>query len=81
MLVSFIKGFKDIEVALQLANGKELLGALPHCPKPDMMLLDLDMTLMGGKETLEHLCKAYPSLKVIMLTMHNDDELFNYLID
>ena len=81
VLLAHIDMFKDIEVVLQAANGKELLDALPHSPKPDMILLDLEMPVMGGKETLEHLCKAYPTIKALMLTMHSDDELFNYLIE
>ncbi len=81
VLIAHINMFKDMEVVLQVANGKELMDALPHSPKPDMILLDLEMPVMGGKETLELLCKAYPTIKVLMLTMHNDDELFNYLIE
>jgi DNA-binding NarL/FixJ family response regulator len=39
------------------------------------------MPVMDGRKTLEYLCATYPDIKVLILTMYNNDELFNYLIE
>lgn len=77
---SYIKAHKDIELIIEVANGKEMLDALQQSQKPDIILLDVEMPLMDGRETLDYLCEKHPDIKVLMLTVHNDDELFNYLM-
>ena len=80
ILIAHIKAFKNIEVILEVGNGSELIDMLQQNQKPDIVLLDLVMPVMDGKETLEYLCREYPDIKVLILTAYNDDELFNYLI-
>jgi PAS domain S-box-containing protein len=41
----------------------------------DLVLLDLDMPLMGGKETFEHLRSINPGLRIIILTGYGEDVL------
>ncbi len=81
ILIAHTKAFKDIEVILEVSNGQELIDYLQQNREPDIVLLDLMMPIMDGRETLDYLYKEYPSLKVLMLTMYNDDELFSYLIE
>jgi len=50
------------------ASGAEALQELRRRPLPDLVLLDLLMPGMDGLETLEHLRKVAPLLKVIMLS-------------
>ena len=81
ILLAYIKPFKDIEVILQAGNGRELIDLLQQNQEPDIVLLDLEMPIMDGRETLDYLSKEYPNLKVLILTVHNDDEMFCYLIE
>jgi DNA-binding response OmpR family regulator len=39
----------------------------------DLVLLDLDMPLMGGKETFEHLRGIKPKLRIIILTGYGEN--------
>jgi len=64
---------QDIEVAVEAANGRELIDALKDKPV-DVVLLDLEMPEMNGKETLEALRLDFPEVKVLMLTMFNNEE-------
>jgi DNA-binding NarL/FixJ family response regulator len=76
------KRIENIEVVLALSNGKELADALAsEKQKPDVVLLDLEMPVMDGIETTEYLAVHYPDIKILILTVHNNDKkISNYLI-
>jgi DNA-binding NarL/FixJ family response regulator len=61
----------DFQVVVQAANGKELLDSLDEA-KPHVVLLDLEMPVMDGRETLIQLRKTHADIRVLMLTMHNN---------
>lgn len=72
-IISLLKDYENIEVVLEASNGKELLRNIKR-PKPDVVLLDVEMPEMNGIETTLELKKKYPEIKVIILTMHNEEE-------
>jgi DNA-binding NarL/FixJ family response regulator len=53
----------------ECGNGKELLEQLTH-KKPDVVLLDLEMPVMDGNETMKCISEKYPGVRVIILSMH-----------
>lgn len=55
-------------------NGKELLALLRH-KHPDVILLDLHMPVMDGNMAMESIRSDHPAAKVIILSMHNEEEL------
>jgi DNA-binding NarL/FixJ family response regulator len=72
-VVSLLKDQDHINVTIQAANGKELLNALKH-QQPDIVLLDIQMPEMNGIQTTQALKELYPEIKIIILTMHHEDE-------
>lgn len=80
VLIAYLKTFKDIEIIIEASNGQELIDAMQKNKEPDIILLDLEMPIMCGIKTTEYLFKEYPNAKILILSMHNNDELFNYLI-
>ena len=71
---SFISMFKydpEFEVIADAPNGHKAIMMLYRI-QPDIVLLDIDMPLMNGKETLEFITKYHPKIKVVMLTMYAD---------
>jgi DNA-binding NarL/FixJ family response regulator len=79
-LVSLIKEFEEIDVIIEAENGKELITALKK-RKPHIVLLDLQMPVMDGIETTIYLHEKYPDVKILILTMHDDDEFILHLIE
>jgi two-component system response regulator DegU len=61
----------EIQVIAEASNGKELLDILKNV-KPDVVLLDIEMPVLGGRETLNILSKRFPELKVLMVSAHNE---------
>lgn len=58
------------------ANGRELL-ELIKAGQPDLVLLDVDMPIMNGRQSLGIIKLRFPDVKVIMLSLHKDAALMN----
>jgi DNA-binding NarL/FixJ family response regulator len=71
---------KDIRMIAEADNGMQLLNLLKHMT-PDVILLDIQMPIMDGINTLPEIKKLYPEVKVIMLTMHNDHSMISKLME
>ncbi len=62
-------------------NGEELLQQLQKDARIDLVLMDLQMPVMNGIEATSQVKKLYPQIKVLVLTMFDDDEnLFNAIM-
>ena len=55
---------------LQAANGQELLCKLNQGVLPDLCILDLNMPVMNGYETMRHLKASWPGIKIIVFSMN-----------
>ncbi len=65
---------EDIECKYIAKNGKELLALLQKDSAIDVILMDIEMPVMDGILTTEQLSSLYPEIKIIMLTVFDDDE-------
>ena len=64
---------EGFEVAGEAANGQEAIRlARESCP--DIALLDYGMPLLNGIAAAREITQACPKTKVILLTMHTDDQ-------
>lgn len=67
--------YQDIEIVLTAFNGRHFFDKLGACnPRPQLVLMDIDMPEMNGVEAVELLRDTYPEIKVIMLTVFDDEE-------
>lgn len=80
---SALAAYDDIDVVVDLATGEEALQWLTIAPpnrEPNVALLDLNLPGMSGLELTRQLRHQYPSLGVVMLSIHEGDEhAFNAL--
>ncbi|GAB5425502.1 MAG: response regulator transcription factor [Crocinitomicaceae bacterium] len=76
-LASLLKEEDELLLVFEASNGEELLeGLRKH--KVDVVLLDLNMPVLDGKQTLNLMQAKYPQVRPIVLTMFNTE---NYIID
>jgi DNA-binding NarL/FixJ family response regulator len=79
-LKSILEQEKDIEVVAEARNGVEALALLDRT-EADMLVTDLKMPDMSGIELTRHVKQHYPQLKVLVLTLFNDREYVNAILE
>ena len=70
----------EISVVDEADNGQECLKKIRSC-KPDIVLLDINMPVMNGIEVLQEIKKKNISVKVLVLTVHNEVEYLLKAVD
>jgi DNA-binding NarL/FixJ family response regulator len=76
--VLFLEGLRNLllangfEVVGIAAGGREALAQIESC-RPDAVLLDVQMPVIDGVETTRLIKAKYPDLKIVMLTIAQDD--------
>ena len=71
---------KDIKVIAEADNGVHMLNFLKGI-QPDVILLDIQMPIMDGITALPEVKKLYPHIKVIMLTLLDDQSVITKLME
>src|SRR3954454_8682339 len=79
-LKALLGATKDIQVVGEAANGKDAL-ALVERLKPDVAVLDLDMPQLDGAGATKELVASNSSTRVLILTMHDEDEYLVSLLE
>ena len=71
-LASLIKNFGH-EVLFEANNGEDLIRLIKEGKKPDLVLMDINMPVKDGYETSSWLKENYPEIKVLALSMLDDE--------
>jgi len=72
--IGFINSYPDFEVIIEADNGKELLEAIEKSVSiPDIAIVDINMPVMNGYDTVIELNKRWPEIRILILTMINDE--------
>ena len=76
----FVKSFSEVRSVYQASNGKEALEVLMSS-KIDVVLLDLEMPVMDGWEASKEIIAEYPTIKIIVISMHDSLQTVSDLIE
>lgn len=77
-----LQSMPEFKVTIEAGNGKEFLEAITQVKAlPDIALLDVAMPIMDGFETANALCDRYPKIRIVALSVHDDTEMVNKMID
>lgn len=69
-----ISFFGDLQYKFRGVNGAELIGKLEQNHNIDVILMDIQMPEMDGITATEIVKNKYPQIKIIMLTVFDEDE-------
>ncbi|GAB2618264.1 response regulator transcription factor [Novilysobacter erysipheiresistens] len=72
-LVGLLQADGDVQVVAQAANGLETLEQAT-ATRPDIVVTDLTMPGLNGIEVVRRLRESLPNTRVLVLTMHQEDE-------
>jgi len=62
-----------VEVVGEAGDGREVLSLVKACP-PNVVLMDIGMPGLNGLETTARLVREFPGVRVIILSMHSNEE-------
>ncbi|HRP90700.1 MAG TPA: response regulator transcription factor [Edaphocola sp.] len=66
--------FEDIQIIFSAFSGKEALELLKKEPNVQLILMDIEMPDLNGIQTTATVKKEFPQIKIIMLTVFDNDE-------
>lgn len=72
-LVGILKASEEVEVVGEAADGAEAVEKAVKL-KPDVVVLDVSMPHLNGIEAARRIRDAVPAARVLVLTMHDDEE-------
>jgi len=75
-----MRPYTNIKFVMEADNGEDLLQKLPES-MPDVILCDLKMPVKDGIDATKSIAKAYPQMRVIILTMYEDERFVGHLMD
>jgi len=73
-VAALMSEFEELQVVFEAENGQQMQGALAKHPLPDVVLMDINMPVMDGYEATAWLKKNHPKVKVLALSMFEDDQ-------
>jgi DNA-binding NarL/FixJ family response regulator len=66
--------FDELKVVFEAGNGQQLQQKLLSHILPQVVLMDINMPVMDGYESTRWLKERYPQIKVLALSMYEDDK-------
>jgi DNA-binding NarL/FixJ family response regulator len=79
-MTRLLKTFRRIGTMKEASNGKELI-TLIEDETPDAVIIDLEMPVMGGYDTARFILDHFPTVKILILTMHSEDIMIDRLVE
>lgn len=72
--------FDDLAIKIIAYDGQEMIDKLATNHNIDLILMDLEMPVMNGIEATLRIKSKYPQIKILVLTVFDDDEnIFNVI--
>ena len=77
---SILEKVPDIEMIGEAADGKEAVAKVEQLA-PDVVLMDITMPGLNGLEATRQIKQKHPSIKVLILTMHETDQYLSEMLE
>jgi DNA-binding NarL/FixJ family response regulator len=75
-----MRPYTNIKFIFEAENGEDLLNKIKE-DEPDVVLCDLKMPVKDGIDATKQIAKDYPRIRVIILTMYEDERFVGHLMD
>lgn len=78
-LVDFLNSTGEIEILGAFPDAREVISLIKK-HQPDLLLMDIQMPFFSGLEALSLVKKHYPDVKVLIQSIHSDEDKIFYAI-
>jgi len=75
-----LRQYTNIKFVQEADNGQDLIDGLAES-NPEVILMDLKMPVKDGIETTKYINKHFPAIKILILTMYEDERFVGHLMD
>lgn len=75
-----MRSYTNMKFVMEADNGQELIDKIPEA-MPNVILCDLKMPVKDGIDTTKIITRDYPNIRVIILTMFEDERFVGHLMD
>ena len=75
-----MRQYTNIKFVQEADNGEELIKGISESA-PEIVLMDLRMPVKDGIETTKYLNKHFPDIRIIILTMYEDERFVGHLME
>jgi DNA-binding NarL/FixJ family response regulator len=75
-----LRPYTNIKFVMEADNGEDLIQKLPES-MPNVVLCDLKMPIKDGIDATKVITKNFPGIRVIILTMYEDERFVGHLMD
>src|SRR6476660_7348188 len=75
-----MRPFTNIKFVMEAENGEDLLQKLPEAMQ-EVVLCDLKIPIKDGIDSTKVITKTFPQIRVIILTMYEDERFVVHLMD
>ena len=79
-LAQVIAEMPSLKIVAEAGNGREVLKVM-ETTTVDIAILDINMPGMNGLQVAQQLLRRTPPVKIILLTMHTNERIFNEALD
>lgn len=79
-LRALLQSFRNIEVVGEANDGHEAVEAVEKI-QPDVVIMDIAMANLNGLEAASRITRQWPKVKVIILSMHANEEYVGQALD
>lgn len=77
-LIEKLSFFEELKLKYSASNGAEIVGKVTADTNIDIILMDIQMPEMNGIDATRLIKQKHPQIKIVMLTVFDDDEnIFN----
>lgn len=70
----------DMEVVGEAKNGSDAVEKATQL-LPDVVVMDVSMPILGGAKATEQLKKSHPEIKILALTIHQEEDYLRQLLE
>lgn len=73
-LVELLRKFPHYDICLEAENGLSLIQEMQiNCP--DLVIIDYNLPLLDGIETIKEIKRKFPAVKSLILSMYNEEKI------
>ena len=79
-LANVLGQYADLDVVAEAVDGEQAVEVVRQ-HRPHVVVMDVGMPRLNGIEATRRIAAAFPGVRIVGLSMHEDDEVANFMLE